>query len=49
LGSTDRKNSRQHHGAAAQNFGNVFGCALSKVRGVPLLFKGSDTLAMFHW
>lgn len=28
--------------AAALNFGDVFCCALAKVRGLPLLFKGDD-------
>jgi ribonuclease VapC len=27
---------------AKLNFGDVFSCALAKVRGLPLLFKGSD-------
>ena len=28
--------------AAALNFGDVFSYALAKVRGLPLLYKGSD-------
>ena len=27
---------------AALNFGDLFSCALAKVRSVPLLFKGND-------